>query len=87
MVPKLMMTRDWRGRGQLVVQLHVSTKEARRSGNLQYGTPGRYLFRGFWYGSDARDVGSYGKCVGRVGQPVGKVVGKRLSAYQRRKIN
>lgn len=87
MVPKLMMVRNWRGRGQLAVQLHVPPAEARKPGNLQYCTPGRYLFRGFWYGSDPRSVRSYGKVEGCVGRPVGKIVGKRLTAYQKRMIN
>lgn len=87
MVPKLMMVRNGRGRGQLVVQLKVSRSDVRQRGNIAFQRPGKFLFRGLWHGTDATQITSYGKVEGQVGQPIGKLTGRRLTAYQKRLID
>ena len=48
---------------------------------------GRQLLRGLWYGNrDPHKPQNYGKTEGKLGIPIGKVVGKRLSPFLLKKM-
>lgn len=48
---------------------------------------GRELLRGLWYGDgDPHNPKNFGKTEGSVGFPIGKVVGKRVSPFLKRRM-
>jgi hypothetical protein len=71
---RLMLTKGWKGRRTLTVQLPVT--RAHLEDGINARRQGRYLFRGAWYGRDMAAIATYGKIEGQRGMPIGKLSGR-----------
>jgi len=80
---RLMLVKGWRGSRRVAVELKVTRRDL--SQGLNARTTGRHLFGGAWYGRDLASTKSYGKILGQVGMPIGKLSG-RPSPYLLRKL-
>jgi hypothetical protein len=80
---RLMIKKGWKGRAVLTVELPVTRRDLARGVNA--ARPGRYLFRGAWYGRDLTSIETYGKIEGQQGMPIGKLAGRPMP-YLLRKL-
>lgn len=79
---KLMLVRGRKGRRSLTVQLAVADRDIAQGTDVL--RPGRYLFRGAWYGQNLADLATYGKIEGQHGMPIGKLAGRPTPYLLRR---